>query len=154
MCNCTHSVLRGGKLPCGDKLRLSVLSFNEARQFGQKHYHHPFPDNAFVSQCWRFLCTQLMVRRPWLIIDGGAYSGTSPQCVFGQLGRLGMGARYTANVKQVAKHCQRFGKRPDFNGVFSRQPSPSCVVLCCTSWSSMIFNKLGFQTPMSLSFPQ
>ena len=71
MCNFTHSVF--GKelaLAWGDKLKLSVLSFNEARQSGQKRYHHPFPDNAFVSKGWRFLCTQLMVGRPWLIIDG------------------------------------------------------------------------------------
>ena len=59
-----------GVLALGDKLRLSVLSFNEALQCGQKGYHHPFSDNAFVPHCWRFLCTQLMVGRPWLIIDG------------------------------------------------------------------------------------
>ena len=39
---------------------------------------HPFPDKPFVSQRWRFLCTQLMTGRPWLIIDGGSFSRTSP----------------------------------------------------------------------------
>ena len=83
-------MLTNWQLAQGRQIETFSLELNEARQSGQKRYHHPFPDNAFVLKCWRFLCTQLMVGRPWLIIDGGAYSATSPQFVLGRQGRLGM----------------------------------------------------------------